>query len=117
VTINRSKSFKPLILRPRPKGVETGSPAKGNPNLRIRPRASDPLSVPNRGDSRGRTTGVDRTTPAAPDIDAYQPLPQDSDSGSPETSGLPDLRVRSIGVWRGRRDPTTGALSPIRKDL
>lgn len=112
VTINRSKPFKPLVLRPRPKGVEKGPPAKGNPNLRIRPRTNDPLPVPSRVDTRSRTTGVDRTTPSAPDIDAYQPQPQDSNSGSPETAGLPDLRVRNIGLWRGRRDPTTGALSP-----
>jgi hypothetical protein len=112
VTINRSKPFKPLILRPRPKGVDKGSPAKGNPNLRIRPRTDDPLPAPNQVDTRSRTTGVDQTAPAQPDVDAHRPEPPDSNSGSPETSGLPDLKVRAIELFRGQRNPITGAVTP-----
>ena len=49
----------------------------------------------------------DSSSPSA-GIHDKLPKPSDSTVGPSDSSAPPDLAVRSIGLWRGRRDPTTG---------
>jgi len=61
---------------------------------------------------RAASTAPPPPAPSSPSAGIHDKLPRPSDStvGPSDSSAPPDLEVRSIGLWRGRRNPATGGL-------